>query len=351
MKYSMDQDLEQIWQYVNKDLMKLDGKTIFLTGCTGVFGVWILSTLLFAKKKGVKIEKLFVLSRNPSDFIQRYPELSSGLEIKWICGDICNFDFPDIEIDYCIHGASTSATEAFLGTPNIEKFLTITKGSQRILNLVETQNIKSILYLSSGAVFGGDLNASPAKLDELYVPRINHLDEVFTLGHAKRSSESMFFLAREKYPDSIINVARLFTFVGPHMPTKIHYAIGNFLQAAGEGTPIELISNGKAIRSYMYMSDAVAWLLKSLFLESNSDFPLHIGSEKGISVLELAKLVGSIGKVEITLQAKLENYISPAPQIYVPSTTLSKTLLQIEYWTDLEVSIKNTLNWIYSCQF
>jgi nucleoside-diphosphate-sugar epimerase len=346
MKYVMDQDLKQIWAYTSRDLVKLDGKTLFLTGCTGVFGVWLLSTLLFAKQRGINTGKLFVLSRNPSDFIKKYPELVSGLEITWICAEICDFAFPNVEIDYCIHGASTSATETFLGIPNIEKFITITKGSQRILELVKTRQIKSILYLSSGAVFGGDLLSPPAEFDERYVPRINHLDTVFTLGHAKRSAESMFFTARERHPQTIINIARLFTFVGPHMPTEVHYAIGNFVKSASEGITIKLNSDGSAIRSYMYMSDAIIWLIKCLTLNVNVNFPLHVGSEQEISIKQLADIVGSIGKCEVHSFDDHNNLSSPAPRRYIPSTKLTKDTLGVEELTDLETAIKNTLQWL-----
>ncbi len=351
MKYSIDQDLEQIWPYINRDLIKLDSKSIFLTGCTGLFGVWILSTLLFAKKKGINVGKLFVLSRNPSKFIKNYPKLTSELGIQWICADVSSFDFPDVEIDYCIHGASTSATETFFGISNFEKFSTITKGSQRVLNLVQTQRIKSVLYLSSGAVFGGDLNTSPAELDELYIPRINHLDEAFTLGHAKRNSESLFFLARDKYRNTKINIARLVTFFGPHMPMDVHYAIGNFIHSASEGIPLQLKSSGEAIRSYMYMSDAIVWLFKSLVLDKNIDFPLHVGSEKAISIRDLAEMIASAGKSEIISRNDLSYEISPAPQIYVPSTTLTKSILKVEERIGLDRSIQNTLNWIAAQKF
>ncbi len=343
MRYLMDQDLKQIWAHTSRDLIKLEGKTLFLTGCTGVFGVWLLSTLLFAKQRGINTEKLFVLSRNPSDFIKKYPDLVSGLDITWICADICDFTFPNIEIDYCIHGASTSATETFLGIPNIEKFITITKGSQRILDLIKTHQIKSTLYLSSGAVFGGDLLPPPAEFDERYLPRINHLDTVFTLGHAKRSAETMFFTARESHPQTIINIARLFTFVGPLMPTEIHYAIGNFIKSASEGITIKLNSDGSAIRSYMYMSDAIIWLIKSLTLDFNVNFPLHVGSEQEISIKKLADMVGSIGECEVQSFDDPNNLPSPAPCRYIPSTKLTRESLGVEALIDLETAIRKTL--------
>lgn len=346
MRYVTDQDLEQIWAHTSTDLIKLNGKILFLTGCTGVFGVWLLSTLLFAKQKGINAEKLFVLSRNPSDFIKKYPDLVSGLEITWIYADICDFTFPNVEIDYCIHGASTSAKETFLGTPNIEKFITITKGSLRILDLIKTHHIKSTLYISSGAVFGGDLLSSSAEFDERYIPRINHLDTIFTLGHAKRSTETMFFTARERNPQSIINIARLFTFVGPHMPTEIHYAIGNFVKSASKGINIKLNSDGSAIRSYLYMSDAIIWLMKCLTLDTNVDFPLHVGSEQEISIKKLADMVGKIGKCGVQSFDDHNNPFSPAPLRYIPSTKLTQKTLGVEELIDLETAIKNTLQWL-----
>lgn len=343
-----DEDLSDIWNRVEGGLEKLRGKTMFLTGSTGPFGIWILSFLHFMRSRGIKLGDIYVLSRDPMSFVRNYPQIANGLKLNWIKGDIRNFEYPKGRIDLCIHGATTSAKETFLGTPNLDKFLTVALGTQRILDFVTHSEIGSFLYLSSGAVFGGDLEPSGLNLDELYVPRVDHLNQNHTLGHAKRSAETLCLLARENNPGRAMNIARLFTFVGPYIPLDVHYAVGNFLGSAKTKSPIKIRSDGSAIRSFMYMSDAITWILKSLIINTNSDFPLHIGSEKGISIKELAKLIDSLTGCGIEYEIESKTSISPAPSLYVPSTVKTRSLLGVDEWTNLSTSVKRTLNWVSS---
>jgi dTDP-glucose 4,6-dehydratase/UDP-glucose 4-epimerase len=311
-----------------------------------MFGFWILSSLLYAKERGISTKKLIVLSRDPNRFINNNPTLCADLRIDWIIGDIQSFEYSGKKIDFCIHGASTSAQETFLGTSNYQKHLTITQGTYRILDLVQKFDIESLLYLSSGAIFGGDIDATGLNLEETYIPKIYHLDDRFTLGHAKRSAETLCFLAREQNPDRTINVARLFTFVGPYMPFDVHYAIGNFLGSAHTGGPIGLRTEGTAVRSFMYMADAVIWIFKSLMLDLNSPFPLHVGSEKATSIIDTAQLIATQAKCEVIIEPQFPDKCSPAPNFYVPSTQKTRELLRVEEWTNLSSSIEKTLNWL-----
>jgi UDP-glucuronate decarboxylase len=346
VKSSIAEDLEEIWKRTRFELESLSGKTLLLTGSTGMFGVWILYLLLYAKEHGISTRKLLVLSRDPVRFINKYPTLCSDLEIDWITGDIRSFHYSGEKIDICIHGATTSAQETFLGTSNYEKYLTVTQGTQRILDLAQKFDVESLLYLSSGAIFGGDVDSPGLNLEESYIPKIYHLDDRFTLGQAKRSAETLCFLARAQNPHRLINIARLFTFVGPYMPFDVHYAIGNFLGSAQTGGPIRLRTAGAAVRSFMYMADAVIWIFKSLMLNMNSPFPLHIGSEKAISIKDTAQLIATKAKCDVIIEPQDSDTPSPAPNFYVPSTQKTRELLRVEEWTNLSSSIEKTLGWL-----
>jgi len=346
MKFSIAEDLEEIWKRTRFELKSLSGKTLLLTGSTGMFGVWILYLLLYAKEHGISTKKLLVLSRDPDRFVKNHPTVCADLEIDWITGDIRSFQYSGEKIDFCIHGASTSAQETFLGASNYQKYLTITQGTQRILDLVQKFDVESFLYLSSGAIFGGDVDATGLKLEETYIPRINHFDHSFTLGQAKISAETMCVLAREQNPHRLINIARLFTFVGPYMPFDVHYAIGNFLGSAHTGGPIGLRTEGTVVRSFMYMADAVIWIFKSLMLNLNSPFPLHVGSEKATSIIDTAQLIATKAKCEVIIEPQVPDKFSPAPNFYVPSTQKTRELLRVEEWTNLSSSIDKTLNWL-----
>ena len=86
------------------------------------------------------------------------------------------------------------------------------------------------------------------------------------------------------------SIARCFSFVGPGLPTDLHYAIGNFVSSAVNGEDIIIKGDGSNIRSYMYLGDMVSWLMRILFMGKQGE-DYNVGSDEKISVLELAKIV------------------------------------------------------------
>ena len=98
-------------------------------------------------------------------------------------------------------------------------------------------------------------------------------------------------------------IARCFSFISEYLPCDIHYAIGNFVRDAVNKNDIIIKSDGKDIRSYQDISDAIDWL--SFLL--NKDFPykiINIGSDIGITIYDLAV------KVKNLLNNKIKNNCS-----------------------------------------
>jgi hypothetical protein len=62
MKSSIAKDLEEIWKRTRFELKSLSGKTLLLTGSTGMFGVWILYLLLYAKEHGISTKNFWFLA-------------------------------------------------------------------------------------------------------------------------------------------------------------------------------------------------------------------------------------------------------------------------------------------------
>ena len=63
---SLNSDFENIIKDTSKLWKNLKNKNIFLTGCTGFFGYWILRTFVIANKKFKLNSKAYVLTRNKS---------------------------------------------------------------------------------------------------------------------------------------------------------------------------------------------------------------------------------------------------------------------------------------------
>jgi dTDP-glucose 4,6-dehydratase len=257
-----------------------------------------------------------------------------------IQGDIRSFDFPDGEFRHIIHAATESSTK-----PNAEDRLqlldAIVKGTRHTLEFAGACGAQNLLLTSSGAVYGQQ-PAEMTHIPEDYSGAPNPLDSKSAYGEGKRIAEHLCAL----YADSHLlpKIARCFAFVGPYLPLDAHFAIGNFIHDALNGSPIIVKGDGTPRRSYLYAADLMIWLWTILF-RGRSLRPYNVGSEEHLSVAELAQTVAKC--VSPPLAVKIIGVADPNKIVeqYVPSTQLAFRELQLKTIIDLPSAIQRTLEW------
>lgn len=180
-----------------------------------------------------------------------------------------------------------------------------------------------VLYASSGAVYGGAQMAA-RETDETF-PKTEY-------GREKLHSEFMLKESKLDY-----RICRLFTFSGTRM--RNYFAITNFIQNAKRGNPLMLLSRGNVIRSYLYISDAIVWILKIL-LHGYGIY--NVGSERQTSIKELAVAVSEQFTPRSRILYDNREFHENAPY-YVPCC-LKAHALDLWQWHDLEYGIKAMIN-------
>ncbi|OGU68427.1 MAG: NAD-dependent dehydratase [Ignavibacteria bacterium RBG_16_36_9] len=112
-------------------------------------------------------------------------------------------------------------------------------------------------------------------------------------------------------------------------------------EAPNQGT-IEIWGDGKQSRSYCYVDDAVRATV--LLMESNHNKPLNIGSDRLVTINELADIVIKIARKKIS-----KTYDLNAPQGVRgrnADLTLVKKVLNWQPEVTLEEGLANTYKWI-----
>ena len=89
----LEEDLEHILQHTHDLWKSLSGKTIFVTGGTGFFGIWLQMSFVYINRKQNLQANMVILTRNKKIFFDKYPSLSNNAEISFVEGDICSFPF------------------------------------------------------------------------------------------------------------------------------------------------------------------------------------------------------------------------------------------------------------------
>jgi nucleoside-diphosphate-sugar epimerase len=328
------------------------GASLFISGGTGFFGVWLLEAILAANRERSLGCRVMVLSRDPSRFAAKAPHLAADHSVFLIEGDVRDFPFPAGPVTHVIH-AATEASAALNGTDPQAMFDVCVDGTRRMLALAQEKRASRFLFTSSGAVYG----RQPPELTHL--PEDFHggpdpLDVRSAYAEGKRAAELLCAMAAR--PSAAggaglhVSIARCFAFVGPHLPLDTHFAIGNFIRDCAAGGPIRIGGDGTPFRSYLYAADLVEWLF-TILLCGESGRAYNVGSEEAVSIRSLAYRVADVavtvwpdrGRPEVLMAKQPEPGV--AAERYVPSCGRARSELGLTPATSLDDAIRRTLLW------
>ncbi len=265
--------------------------TVLLTGGTGFFGKSIMDYFLRYECRS----HFVVLSRHPDRFLSQNPQFATIKSFSFVQGDIRDFQIPDsISIDRIIH----AATPADNTTRDDEMRSIIVDGTAHVLDIARLKQVKRILYISSGAVYG----KQPDNVER--IPETLECKPVTAYGKGKLEAETMCLRSGIETV-----IARCFAFIGKYLPKSKHYAIGNFMDDCLHERPITIQGDGTAMRSYLYADDLVEWLL-ALLEHGNIGQAYNVGSDKAYSIREIAEHVKSAlnSKTNIEILGKPQQF-------------------------------------------
>jgi nucleoside-diphosphate-sugar epimerase len=337
-------DLEHVYVHTQDLWEEARGKSIFITGGTGFFGVWLLETICYVNDRLDLRLKATVLTRYAACFLEKCPHLRKRNELNFIEGDVRNFDFPDGKFSFVIHAATEASAKMNEEEP--DKMLScIIDGTRRVLEFAAQCGVKKMLVTSSGAVYGKQ------------PPNLTHIPENYSgapdptlcssaYGEGKRVSEHLSVVHAKNYGYEV-KIARCFAFVGPHLPLDGTFAIGNFIRDALARQPIQVGGDGSPMRSYLYAADLAIWLWTLLF-KAPSGIAYNVGSNEDISIRQLAQVVADgVGKgLPVHVAQALD---SQRPLLrYVPNVDRAKNDLGLSKTVSLLDAIQRTHDWNFT---
>jgi len=334
----LQDDLDHILNNTKNIIKELSNKKIFITGGTGFFGIWILETLAWSNAKLKLNIEVVVLTRNIENFNKKAPHIVNNKSFSFIEGDVKNFKFPKQKFHYIIHAATDSTGEIYNTNPLL-LFDTIVEGTRRVLDFAIKCKADRFLYVSSGAIYGRQPH-NLTHIQESYLGGPDLTNYNFVYAEGKRTAEMLCTLYSNKYNLSI-KIARCFAFTGPYLPLNKHFAIGNFILNLIENKPIIIKGDGTPVRSYLYISDLIIWLL-TILIKGKNCYPYNVGSEEEISIEKLAKVIAKFSKAPLDIEILTIKSKNKPIERYVPSTQRAQEELKLKQIVDLESSIYKT---------
>lgn len=335
--YDIKHDVFSLIERSGVDIETLRGKRVLVTGGTGFFGVWLLSALSSIKRSlGGELE-IVVITRSSAAFLSKARRIALDDEIELIQGDVREIKFAGGGVTHLVHMATTNASETFAGEDQLNKLKVLYEGTKNVLEQCSNK-LENVLFTSSGVAYGA---SGSEKITEVEPAALDTTDLSSSLAIGKIAAEYLvsFYAAKLDYR---FTIARCFTFAGQHLPTNLHYAFGNFVNNALCGDDIIIKGDGLDMRSYLYIGDAVSWLLRMLVEPKNQ--LLNVGSEHSLSVGELADLIAKHTGVGVQILGKRSEIGNFKRANYIPNTTKARSLYhELNEWTDIDAIIKKML--------
>ncbi|MDO8848031.1 MAG: NAD-dependent epimerase/dehydratase family protein [Coriobacteriia bacterium] len=334
-------DLDHVVDCTGALWEQLRGGRLFITGGTGFVGRWMLESFARANRELGLGAHVIALSRDPARFAAKAPHLVADPAIEFVAGDMRTFAFPEGNITHVLHMATETNQIAASARPSLE-FDTAVEGTRRVLALAAERGVAGMLYTSSGAVYGrqpSDVTHVPEDAGIAPVPN----DVGAAYAHGKRAAEFLCAAAHAEVGTPVA-IARLFAFVGPHLPMDAGYAVGNFIRDALAGAPIRIGGDGTPMRSYLYAAD-LAWWLWTVLLAGAPARAYNVGSDAELSIRELADTVARTLDGAAEVEVAKQPVAGAPPRRYVPDVTRAREELGLAPLVTLEDGIVRTAAW------
>lgn len=270
--------------------------------------------------------------------MKKYREFNTAEKIEWFEGDFVNEEDLTRAVsgcDYIYHVISTTLPKSSNDNPvyDVETNLI---GTLKLLRQASIQNVKKIIFLSSGGTIYGIPQTIP--LHE------NHpTNPICSYGITKLAIEKYLHLYHSLYGLEYCILRLSNPFGERQNPSGAQGAVAVFLDRALKNEIIEVWGNGSVVRDYIYVQDVVSSMIKSIEYTGNNRI-FNIGSGKGQSLNDI------IDAIENLLGYKIKRTYSQGRPLDVPVNVLdiecARHFLQWTPQKSFQEGLKHTLVWL-----
>lgn len=281
---------------------ELKGKTVFVTGATGLIGSQICKSLLLCNRKHQTDITVIAMIRNMAKAKSVFAHFLEDSHLVFCEGDITSPVSYDGDVDYIIHGASPTASKYFVEHP-VETIQVALQGSNSILEFARDKNVQGMVYLSSLEVYGVPDN-SKETISETDYGYLDPMSVRSSYSEGKRIVETLCVSYASEY-NVPVKVVRLSQTFGAGVQYNDGRVFAEFARCLIEKKDIILHTEGKTVRTYCYTRDAVSAILTVLTKGTPGEAYNVTNRDTACSIREMAKLVASL-EPDAGIQVRVE---------------------------------------------
>jgi len=319
------------------------GKNILITGAAGFLGCQFIHYFLKLNESEILSDPCHVYSWD--NYLRGVPDWMSSLKnnpnITIQKRDIITaLDYPNPDI--IIHAASIASPIYYRKHP-IETIDANITGLKNLLDYSKENSIESFLFFSTSEIYG-DPDSAHIPTNEDYRGYVSCTGPRACYDESKRLGETLCvnYWQIHNIP---VKIARPFNNYGPGLKITDKRVIPDFFRDVINNRNINILSDGKATRTFCYVSDAIEGYVRILLSNYNGE-PFNIGTRHPeISMSELAKHIINISGKNLNVEYQRSNdsdYLTDNPQRRCPSIDKANQLLGYNPKVSLEEGLRRT---------
>ena len=286
-------------------------KRVLVTGGAGFLGSHLCEKLLEKGHDVICVDNFFTGTRENIVHLLGHPHF------ELMRHDVT---FPlYVEVDE-IYNLACPASPIHYQFDPVQTTKTSVHGAINMLGLAKRTRAR-ILQASTSEVYG-DPQMHPQL--ESYWGQVNPIGPRACYDEGKRCAETLFFDYHRQHHLQI-KVARIFNTYGPRMHPNDGRVVSSFIMQALKHAPITLYGEGLQTRSFCYVDDLVAGLIRLMESPEAVTGPVNLGNPNEFSIRALAEHVIALteSRSELTFLPLPED----DPRQRQPDITLAQTTL------------------------
>jgi len=263
---------------------RLENKAILVTGANGFMASYIVDSLMYLNQHVLKQRcKVIALCRSYEKAKQCFEHFFDDSSFKLLIQNVEEKILLNENVDFIFHAAGSSASFVHRNAP-ADILQSNIVGTYNMLEFAKNKNVKSMLYFSSGAVYGNvpESISEVSESDYFAVSNENFYSE------AKRAGESMCRAYWRQYKIAV-KIVRIGHTYGPGIDLNDGHVYSDFVKSICRYENVKITGDGTAVRPFCYITDAIVSFFFILLLGKDGEAYNMVNRRETLSIKELAE--------------------------------------------------------------
>ena len=267
---------------------ELDGKTVLVTGATGMLASYVTWLLLYLHEHAGINVSVVALCRNRQRAEQYFGSYVGKPYFHLLIQDVCEPIAYEGKVDYVFHLAG-NASPYFINSDPVGIMRCNLLGTMNVLEYARDCQTKKVIFASTREVYGK--NEEAELLDEQAYGALDPLDDRSCYPESKRAAETLLKSYYLQYGVNF-NAIRIAHSYGPTMKLENDGRVmADLMGDVVADRDIVLKSSGEAVRAFLYVTDAVVGMFTVLFYGETAKAYNLANETEPVSIKDLAHML------------------------------------------------------------